>query len=49
MISDCMSNGFVNQSTVKYAHLGYMGITYRILAIWNMNLKKLVSEFPHTS
>ena len=49
MISDCMSNGFANQSIVKYAHLGYMGIPYGILAIWYMNLKNLVSEFPHTS
>ena len=41
-----MSNGFVNQSIVKYDHLGYMGIPYGILAIWNMNFKNLISEFP---
>ena len=47
MISDCMSNGFANQSIVKYARLGYMGIPYGNLAIWNINFKNLISEFPH--
>ena len=43
----CPINGFVNKSIVKYDHLGYMGIPYGILAIWIMNFKNLISEFPH--